>query len=44
MKKMFLVLLFFTFAGLLTFGIIKREFLEVLRNAIVICYSCIGIG
>jgi len=31
-------------AGLLAFGIARGEIVETLRNAVLICLSCIGIG
>lgn len=31
-------------AGLLGVGIFRKEFMETLQNAVLICLSCIGIG
>jgi len=31
-------------AALLAAGILRREFTETLRNAALLCLSCIGIG
>lgn len=31
-------------AGLLAVGVSRGEFVETLRNAVLICLSCIGIG
>lgn len=31
-------------AGLLAFGMYRKEFGETLLNAVLICLSCIGVG
>jgi len=31
-------------AGFLGFGVFRKEFVETLSNAVLICLSCIGIG
>jgi hypothetical protein len=30
--------------GLLAFGVSRGEFVDTMRNAVLICLSCIGIG
>ena len=43
MKKFLIPVLIIIFGGMFALGIVRKEFIEVLRNAVVICYSCIGI-
>lgn len=45
MKKKFdlRIFLFIFFILFIIYGILNKEHLEVLKNAVLICFSCIGI-
>jgi len=45
MKKRFdfRLILVFLFILLIVIGLLNKEYLEVFKNAILICFSCIGI-
>ena len=38
--RIIILLIFFVF---IIVGILNKEYLEVLKNAVLICFSCIGI-
>lgn len=45
MKRLLICILAFMVAiGLVVYGIKQNEFIEVERNATILCLSCIGIG
>ncbi|MDI6861526.1 MAG: hypothetical protein QMD25_05890 [Caldisericia bacterium] len=43
MKKTLRIFLIIIFLIFILFGILNKEYLEVLKNAVLICFSCIGI-